>query len=413
MRHVSVALLLAVTACSGEPAATTAPSQPRVGIPTELPVLTVGEPYLQIGEFEGGGEQTLDQVTDVTPVGDGELVVVDRGAASLLLFNREGRRLAELGGLGDGPGEFRMPGVTLVRGDTLLVTDEADRTVSRVLLDGTYIDERSGMEQNDDDRFPLDAMMSGRVIVEGVLDPVIRAQAQAIAAAVAFPTDQPGFRMARVGEAGGLWVREERGDDSAPAVWVRVSEKAIPTDAIELPARFEPMWLGADEVIGRWRGEFDVHYVRAYRLTAADRTMPTPAWMMGTSETPQVTGPARDSLYQALKMSAKDVATAQEIHYAEHGTYTNDLSAAMAEADIVLPHGLEAYALDADSRGHRVVLSAGGFDAICALAMGYTSFSGVYPGSIVCGDEDDSTRWDKPDFGGAKGEWGGRDGGKG
>lgn len=408
-RTLSLLPLLALAACGGEsldsPASET---EPRVGVPTQLPVLTVGELLLEIGEFEGGGEQTLDLVSDVAPVGEDGLVVVDRGAASVLTFDRAGRRLAVLGGRGDGPGEFRAPGVTLVRGDTLLVTDEGDRTVSRILSDGTYIDELSGVELNGDDRFPLDALMSGRLIIEGVLDPSMRAQTLAATSGLTFPMDRAGFRTARVSGEGGLWVRELTGGATEPAVWVRLSERAIPMDAVELPARFEPMWLGADEVIGRWRDEFDVHYVRSYALAPSGRTMDTPTWMTVTSSATPVAGPERDSMYFAMKMSAKDVATAQEIHYAEHGTYTNDLAAAMAEADIVLPAGIEAVALDADSRGHRVVLSAAGFDAICALAMGYTSFSGVYAGSIVCGDEGDATRWDKPDFGAGKGDWDGK-----
>lgn len=401
-RGVLLCLVVGMTACGGDPDDLDRRSRPSAD--ELLPVQIVGTPRLEIGELEGGGVQTLDLVADVEPLGKDRLIVVDRAASTLLVFDRSGERVAALGRSGDGPGEFRSPGVTLLRGDTLWVGDEADRTITRLRTDGSYLDEMRGEEVHGDDRFPLGAVVWGRVIVEGVLDPQVRARAEATVSGMSFPTDGAGVRLARTAEAGGLWVREDPGGVDDPALWIRVSAEGTATGIVELPARFDPLWIGSEEIVGRWRGDFDVHYVRSYQLEATDRTAPAPFWTRGSASAPRLAGVERDSMYSALKMTAKDVATAQEIHYAERGTYTTDLASALAAADVTLHDGISATALSADSRGHRVVLSAAGFDALCVLSMGNASFSGVYPGAIACGDEDESTRWDTPEFGAGKGD---------
>jgi hypothetical protein len=400
------AALFALAACGGTADEAASPAAAEAA--RELPVLGVGAPTLEIGDLAGGGPQTLDLVGDVVPIGDDRLLVVDRGASTVRVFDRAGGYVRSVGRFGDGPGEFRLPGVVIPRGDTLWVADEADRTISRLLLDGRWVDEIPGPELHGDDRFPLDAVLRGRTVLEGVLDPEVRDAAEGIVAGLGFGVDRPGYRLARATADGGVWFLERRGAGPEPTLWVRLDADGEADALVELPSRFDPLWIGGGEVLGRWRGEFDVHWVHAYALAPTGRTAPAPEWTTRRAASIRPAGEERDSTYLALKMASKNVAAAQELHYADHGTYSMDLDAALAAANIRLPEGVEAWTISADSRGHRVVLSAAGFDALCALAMGDDSFSGVYPGAIACGDEDEATRWDTPKFGAGKGADGGK-----
>jgi len=82
------------------------------------------EPVLTIGTLNGSEEYQFVDVSDATRRTDGSLVVVDRGAKVVRIFDAAGDHLRTLGGPGSGPGEFQDPGtVLLTRGDTVAVWD--------------------------------------------------------------------------------------------------------------------------------------------------------------------------------------------------------------------------------------------------------------------------------------------------
>jgi len=386
-------LALALGACTGD--------VPQPGaddgleIRSMLPLFTVDEPLLEIGEFEGGGDQTLDLVTDVRPLPDGSVAVVDQGAAHVRVYGPGGSLRRTIGRRGDGPGEFRRPGVLLVRDDSLWVTDEYDRSVSRFTMAGDYADEVSGPEFSGDERFPLDALFEGRFWLDGVIAPERRAAAREIASRLDFPLQRPDFRMARATADGRLWVLERVARDGEPSLWMRVGPEAEPEALVELPADFEPLWIDGDEVWGVRSDDFDVHYVRRHALVPSGRMESTPDWVAERSTTEPVAGEARDSAFARITRAMKLVATAQEIHYAEHYTYTFDVAAALDGAGMEIEEGVHVQMLDADGRGQRMILTADGLDAICGLAYGNTGFSGVIAGALICGNRDEPTWWDR------------------
>ena len=387
-------LVLVLAGCSGG-------GEDRVGVDSDdterssLPVLTLGKPLLEIGEFEGGGDQTLDFVTDVRPLPDGRLAVVDQGAYHVRVFDAQGALLRTIGRNGDGPGEFRRPGALMVRDDSLWVTDERDRTLSVFSLDGQYARQMTGPEFSGDERFPLNALFHGRFWLDRVMEPARRESALRVAASLEYPLQRPGFRMARSMADGSLWVLERVGTDDETSLWMRTTEENGPDAMIEIPAAFDPMWVQGDEVLGVWSGEFEVNYIRRYPLQTTERSLPAPAWLAEAVTAEPPSGTVRDSLIAELKTSGKLAATAQEIYYAEHGSYTLDLASAMEEAEMVFPLGIGVEMLRAHSRGHQMIMTAPGLDGICGLAYGNESFSGVFGGAIVCGNEDGPTWWDK------------------
>ncbi len=84
-----------------------------------------GEPELVIGTLAGPPEEQFVEIAAAARQSDGDIVLADRGAAAVRLYNREGLFLRTLGGQGSGPGEYRDPASVLVTvGDSITVWDD-------------------------------------------------------------------------------------------------------------------------------------------------------------------------------------------------------------------------------------------------------------------------------------------------
>jgi hypothetical protein len=81
-------------------------------------------PLVVIGGNESDSASALYGVAGVVRLEDGRIVVADRGASGIRVYDPAGRQQLTSGGKGDGPGEFRgVDALARVRGDTLLVWD--------------------------------------------------------------------------------------------------------------------------------------------------------------------------------------------------------------------------------------------------------------------------------------------------
>ncbi|MFQ5703059.1 MAG: hypothetical protein ACE5HT_03465 [Gemmatimonadales bacterium] len=65
------------------------------------------QPSVVIGGDESRNEYQLSNPVDATRLSDGQIVIADRGSASLRWYDRDGRYLRDVGRLGEGPGEFQ------------------------------------------------------------------------------------------------------------------------------------------------------------------------------------------------------------------------------------------------------------------------------------------------------------------
>lgn len=94
-------------------------------------------PLLTIGVLNGPEEYQLVDVSAAATRSDGSVVVVDRGASTVRLYDAEGGFLRTLGGPGSGPGEFMAPGPVLVTAeDSILVWDQPAYRITRFDPDG-------------------------------------------------------------------------------------------------------------------------------------------------------------------------------------------------------------------------------------------------------------------------------------
>jgi hypothetical protein len=69
-----------------------------------------------------------------------------------------------------------------------------------------------------------------------------------------------------VSDSGEAWVREYVLPDDTTNQWVTFDAAGRLFGTVQFPARFRPLHIGHDFVLGRWQDELDVEHVQMYRL---------------------------------------------------------------------------------------------------------------------------------------------------
>jgi hypothetical protein len=81
-----------------------------------------------------------------------------------------------------------------------------------------------------------------------------------------YPAEAPAFgSLILVDTQGHIWVPEYSVHDEGMEWQVFDSEYRL-LGTVMTPARFTPRYIGDDMLLGVWRDEFDVEYVRGYEL---------------------------------------------------------------------------------------------------------------------------------------------------
>jgi hypothetical protein len=85
-------------------------------------------PLVEIGVEEGDSVYEMYEVGGARRLSDGRIVVANGGTGELRFYDREGRFIESIGGVGKGPGEFEyLVWVQVLPGDTLLAFDDMHR----------------------------------------------------------------------------------------------------------------------------------------------------------------------------------------------------------------------------------------------------------------------------------------------
>ena len=98
------------------------------------------EPMLTIGDESGDPDYMFEGVSHALRLDDGTIVVVDRRASEIRLFDPAGVFIRSLGGSGEGPGEFRFLQEVWARGDTILASDNMQSRISVFELGGDVLE---------------------------------------------------------------------------------------------------------------------------------------------------------------------------------------------------------------------------------------------------------------------------------
>lgn len=122
----------------------TAPAQgtiPSVRLPAADAPLTGATPVAwSVGVAEGADHEMFGEVTAVAFDARDNLYVLDRMNTRVMVYDRNGRFVRQIGSRGGGPGEFQAPMSLLVAPDgTTYVGDPMRRAVSIFAPDGTFV----------------------------------------------------------------------------------------------------------------------------------------------------------------------------------------------------------------------------------------------------------------------------------
>lgn len=367
--------VLAVLSACGEPAPEADPAQ--------VPLFALSEaPTLEIGVLEGDEDYILQNVVSVLPTASGNVVVADAGASEVLTYDGQGSFVRRWGGRGEGPGEFR----NLIRlyslgPDSLMALDGWTGRVSLFDTAGGFSHQRDATELASDTVFAMDVWLYRRFWVDGALSDGDRNAVKAALDRLPPPTSAPGYRFVRVSAGGDLWVREPGVDAGGNRAWTIIDPDKGPRASIRIPVRLEPQTIEGGRVLGRWLGENDVQFVRAYDVTDTGARAPIPGWMRGMESTEPVAPPDEEAFMGAIRTSLMGMARAQEIHYSTAMTYTARLDSLEWER----PDDVVVDVIDAGPRGWLAVFTHPGLDRICGLGYGFTVPPGWAPGGVLCG----------------------------
>ena len=106
----------------------------------DAPACRAGGENVRIGSANGEDGTPLFDVNDVAILGDGRIVIVNRGTSQIKVFSQSGAPVGEFGRQGGGPDEFRNLWSVDVRGDdTLVVGDYRPWRFTFFTPDGTLI----------------------------------------------------------------------------------------------------------------------------------------------------------------------------------------------------------------------------------------------------------------------------------
>jgi hypothetical protein len=151
-----------------------------------------------------------------------------------------------------------------LRGDRLLYGNQTSYEIRSYDLDGTLveIDRRSGVDLSFDESAYLEAVETRVALAPEAGQARLRRSYEEMPR----PSTRPAFREFIVDALDHLWV-QDFSVDGAATTWAVFSPDGIWMGDVALPDGFEPTQILDNEMIGVWRDELDVEYVRAYALT--------------------------------------------------------------------------------------------------------------------------------------------------
>jgi hypothetical protein len=95
---------------------------------------------------------------------------------------------------------------------------------------------------------------------------VAASQARRVYEQMEIPEQWPTFQSLRVDELGWVWAEVYQPLRREASRWMIFDQSGVARGILELASDFELHDVGTDYVLGRWRDDLGIEYVRRYRL---------------------------------------------------------------------------------------------------------------------------------------------------
>ena len=284
----------------------------------ELPA----EPEIAIGVVAGDPDYEFFDAASSLLLEDGRIVVANAGSQQIRYFLPDGVFLKQVGGAGGGPGEFRdLRRLYAGEGDTVLALDAAGRRLAVFDAHGTYVRLAARGTVADSLR-PFYGWASRNFWIEWTPRRAAKTRVARALSRLPIPV-QDVYRRVRPADSGDVWVREPVHPGDATAWWTVLDAEGTPRAMLNVPARFEIHDIKYPFVLGRWRDEMDVNFIRLYRLRRTDRPARVPEWYSSPGQTHAA---LEQQHREALQRVLRRVVVAQEVYYANHARYATNIA---------------------------------------------------------------------------------------
>ncbi|MGD2120113.1 MAG: hypothetical protein PVJ76_00140 [Gemmatimonadota bacterium] len=386
---IPVCLATATVACNGADTPGQSEASGRSleqGMPEEW--ILSESPVLEIGVREGEEPYQLHRARGSVLLEDGRVVVLNGGSQELRYYDPEGRFLKSVGGLGEGPGEFRDPANLRKTADGNLQV--WDRSLMRVSIFGIEGEFRSlsTLLATREEMFPGDDWLLGENWIVSPVSPGARGPIREAVSSIPLPDSTGTLRTLRVTPQGRIWRPDVRPPADSAVSWEIFDMEGIPVATLSTPARFEPHEIGEDYLTGLFLDELDVNFVRVYEIQKPEGAAPGPgldlAESSGRAEEVPASPPPPDEVIAGIQSLLKNMASLEEIYYSNHYTYTRDLDALFANSRVGIPDDLAVDILYAGTEAWALTVSHPESGGRCFLGYGRFVPMGWQPGAIVC-----------------------------
>lgn len=334
----------------------------------QLPLWAVHPtPLITIGASESVPGHELAGVTGALWTAQG-IIVANSGSHELRSFDSAGRFLGASGRRGQGPGDFgAVISLFPAPGDSLYVFDAENLRWTVHAGNGAYARVLPGGAE----ALPKPTWLYHGMVVETPAPGPVPQWALAVLDSLPELSSAAPIRRARFDNLGFLGVS----DSVIPNGWTVLAESDSPVARVELPAGLELFEAGSNFLIGLERDSLDRELVRMYRLGRPE-TLAQPA-REPVAVIPRADNPA------AIGMIAdfRNVMTAQEAFYAEHGRY----SAHGDSLGYTPAFGTKVIILHGNSRRWAAVPYDRKSRTMCPVSVGFPAPGGWIDGSPFCG----------------------------
>ncbi len=389
-RLLLLKLILASSACGGgESAQGPGSASDSSEVQTVESWVLSEKPLVEIGVREGEEVYQLHRVSGSVRLEDGKILVVNAGSRELRLFEADGSYLRTFGRDGEGPGEFRNPAkIRKLAPDSILVWDESLLRISFFDATGTFLGARQLLPTKET-LFPGDEWLVGRNWIDSPVAPEDRGRVRQAVQAMPPAGTLNTVRFLRVTDDGWIWASDRRPPADTALSWTVYDLSGEVVAQLRTPPRFLPHEIGPDYILGRFQDEMDINYVRLYALNKPAGSPPAPGLLVsvgsGEPDAGRPSGPrVPEEVLAGIRSLVKGMASAQEIYYSDHYTYTTDLEALEEILRGTPFEEVEVSILFAGTDGWMGTFTHRATGAVCGLAYGFYLPMGWQPGTVLC-----------------------------